>query len=165
MTATPSGNEHETDEQRRERERKEREKDKGGFSRAGRLSDGFSGHWPDLFIKTVENPSAETYTGTVTVTDCTPDEPERPASPASQSVTVAPGDSAEASFSLPSDVPADHPRLICSTLSNGGGVTDEGTDTIDLGGGVSPSPDSSPPEPNPNPDSTPPDTDSSEDVG
>ncbi|MFG2341461.1 hypothetical protein [Streptomyces yangpuensis] len=136
----------ETDEEREERRRQEREK--GGFSRAGRLSDGFDGYWPS-YRKEVINTSTDTYVGAVSAVDCTPGDPPTPADPPSRTVSVASGGSQWAEFSFSSVEATSSPRHICVTLSDDGGET--GTDTDVMSAYIPPSPepqqDASPPDP------------------
>ncbi|WP_319819573.1 hypothetical protein [Streptomyces sp. F8] len=145
-----------TEEEREEQRRQEREK--GGFSRAGRLSDGFDGYWPK-YLKMVTNPSADAYEGTVSAVDCTPGEPTMSADPPSQSVSLAPEGTEEVEFSFASVEATSTPRHICVTLSDGGGETDTDTDVMSAYISPSPEPDASPSDPGqptPTADGTPP---------
>ncbi|WP_225799777.1 hypothetical protein [Streptomyces sp. NK15101] len=133
---TQDGQETETEQQKQEREKqerekREREKNDGSFSRAGRLSDGFSGHWPQSYKKTVTNPSSGPYVGTLEVLDCTPGETSRAAIPPSRTVSLPPGGTAAPEFKFSKEGGNSKPtRQVCATLRNAAGVSDEVSEPI-----------------------------------
>ncbi|MFF5763124.1 hypothetical protein ACFY8F_11375 [Streptomyces tanashiensis] len=129
-TAT-DGTTGQPDQDEDEQERRKQEQDDGSFSRAGRLSDGFSGHWPQSYKKTVTNPSSDPYVGTLWVLDCTPGEENRPAIPPSRTVNLSPGgeDAPEFTFSQEGGN-TKATRQVCAILRNEGGVSDEVSEPI-----------------------------------
>ncbi|MEW2030680.1 hypothetical protein AB0901_09200 [Streptomyces roseifaciens] len=95
----------------------------GDFGTAGRLSGNFSGQWPELVILKLANPSeTETYTGTVTVRDCSSGAGRSAFQPPSKSVTVGPNTTldlpVEVTFSFPQEAKPQRPtHTVCARLT------------------------------------------------
>ncbi|MFE3525567.1 hypothetical protein ACFXOD_28860 [Streptomyces sp. NPDC059161] len=89
-----------------------------GFNSAGRLSGNFSGSWPHVSI-TLTNPSTQDYTGTASLSDCTPGKGRWSTKPNDQSVSLAAGSSSDLNFDFPKDtgpnpIPA---HTVCLSLT------------------------------------------------
>ncbi|MGK5545957.1 hypothetical protein ACSNOH_14655 [Streptomyces sp. URMC 127] len=95
----------------------------GDFGTAGRLSGNFSGQWPELVRLDLANPSeTESYTGTVTVRDCSSGAGRSSFQPPSKSVTVGPNTTLDqpvsVSFSFPQEAKPLRPtHTVCARLT------------------------------------------------
>ncbi|MET8630724.1 hypothetical protein ABZW30_44750 [Kitasatospora sp. NPDC004669] len=124
----------------------------GGFNTAGRLSDNFSGTWPDDLHLNVDNSSATAaFVGTVSVADCTDDKHTQKATPPSQPVNVPPKGSQALDFNFNPDTEKQpiSTHTVCVKLNDQQGhlidqrktpVTDTSAPTGPAGNSPSPTP-------------------------